>query len=612
MSPDARRTELVDAVTTIRDRARGRRVAGVIVVSDGADTSRSEPSASDAAAAGGPPVFTIGVGSPDGPRDREIVSVTAGDARFDESSVDVHVSAVSSGYGSAPFQLRLLANGRPLESRQVTPRADRAPIDQVFVVAPDPLNATVYTAEIAPDTGEPIVENNVQSVFVPPAGRKRRILALVGAPGYEHSFLLRALARDPGLEIDTVVRKGRDADGQNTFFVQAGSGRSSALTAGFPSTRDALYAYDAMVVANVEGDFFTRAQLTMAAELVSERGGGLLVLGGRSFAQRGLIGTPLEEVLPLELNDRRGGLTREPLADEEGLRFHNKLALTAEGAAHPVMRVGGSFERSRDLWASLPPLAGSAALGGPRPGASVLAVTSAPGVTYPVVAVQRYGQGRSMVFAGEAAWRWRMLLPSTDRTFESFWRQAIRWLAGPAPDPVSIDVPDALEPLDAGEIVVHVRDGSFQPVADAVVEATVTVPGGETRPLSVRPHAARVGVLGGSLRPDQAGLYRVQVRARRGSSLVGQADRWFYVGGSDRELAGPRRNDALLERLAESSGGRYVDVADAAQIPSFLAEAAPQSAAFDRRDLWHQPWAFALVLALLSAEWMLRRRWGLR
>ena len=48
----------------------------------------------------------------------------------------------------------------------------------------------------------------------------------------------------------------------------------------------------------------------MAADFVAERGGGLLVLGGRSFAQRGLSGTPLEEVLPVELNDRRGGLVR--------------------------------------------------------------------------------------------------------------------------------------------------------------------------------------------------------------------------------------------------------------------------------------------------------------
>ena len=29
-------------------------------------------------------------------------------------------------------------------------------------------------------------------------------------------------------------------------------------------------------------------------------------------------------------------------------------------------------------------------------------------------------------------------------------------------------------------------------------------------------------------------------------------------------------------------------------------------------DLWDRPWTFALVVGLLSLEWVLRRRWGLR
>src|SRR5581483_701738 len=135
---------------------------------------------------------------------------------------------------------------------------------------------------------------------------KRRLLLIEGAPGFEHSFMKRAWMLDPGLEIDSVTRKGKNANGENTFFVQAGAGRSAALTGGFPARKEDLYAYDALAIANIEGDFFTRAQLTLAASFVSERGGGLLVLGGRSFSPNGgLIGTPLEDALPVELNDRR-------------------------------------------------------------------------------------------------------------------------------------------------------------------------------------------------------------------------------------------------------------------------------------------------------------------
>ena len=85
------------------------------------------------------------------------------------------------------------------------------------------------------------------------------------------------------------------------------------------------------------------------------------------------------------------------------------------------MRIGALADETRRLWSALPALAASAPLGGPRPGATVLAVTTAPGGgVFPVVAVQRYGQGRSMVFAGEASWRWKMMVPSTDRTLRIF------------------------------------------------------------------------------------------------------------------------------------------------------------------------------------------------
>jgi hypothetical protein len=231
---------------------------------------------------------------------------------------------------------------------------------------------------------------------------------------------------------------------------------------------------------------------------------------------------------------------------------------------------------------------------------------------HPVIAVQRYGRGRSMVFAGEASWRWRMLQPSADRSYEYFWRLAARWLAGPAPDPVAIDVPESSEPGDSIDIAVDARDRAFQPVAAATVEATLTIPGGEVRPLTPRHEARSSGRFVATVRPDQAGLYRVRVRARRGAVLVGDADRLFYVGGGDREFADPRLNEGFLRRVARASGGQYVRAAEASRVVAGLQSVTPQHAEPERRDLWHQPWAFAFVIALLSAEWILRRRWGLR
>ena len=99
----------------------------------------------------------------------------------------------------------------------------------------------------------------------------------------------RAWAVDSGLEVDTVVRKGKDLNGSPTFLIQADGNRAPALTSGFPARREDLYAYDAVVISNIEGDFFTRAQLTMVADFVSERGGGLLVTGARPVRPAGRV-----------------------------------------------------------------------------------------------------------------------------------------------------------------------------------------------------------------------------------------------------------------------------------------------------------------------------------
>src|SRR3954462_2179693 len=95
MSADARRTDLSGALASVRERYRGQRVAGILVLSDGGDTgagggggeggsggagggagSGGSRAAGGSAEVGGPPVFTIGIGSPDGPRDREVLGIT--------------------------------------------------------------------------------------------------------------------------------------------------------------------------------------------------------------------------------------------------------------------------------------------------------------------------------------------------------------------------------------------------------------------------------------------------------------------------------------------------------------------------------------------------------
>jgi uncharacterized membrane protein len=604
---DARRSDLSGALRAVRDRYRERNVAGIVVISDGGDTGGED--AAVAVSQGSAPVYAVGVGAPRIAPDYEVLDVSAGEAALADSSVDITVSAVSRG-GNAAFDLRVLENGRPIDLRRVTPAADGSPVRAVFTVTPARDTATLYTVEIPSAAGEAVLENNRRSVLVEPPGRRRQILMIEGAPGFEHSFIKRALAGDPALDIDSVVRKGRDARGAATYFVQAASARAPRLAPGFPQERAALYEYDAVVLANVEADTLSRLQLQWLNDFVDQRGGGLLVFGGKTFAQQGFAGTPLEDALPLRLTDRGNGVVQA--ANRRDARL--AVSLTAAGLTHPLMRTTGS-DQDQDIekrWEAMPALAGVAALGALRPGAEALAVVNAQDGPRPLVALQRYGQGRAVVFAGEASWRWRMQMPSTDRTHEFFWRQAVRWIASAAPDRVSLGAMPSLVPGSRTAINVAVRNQDFAPVGDATVRLRVTRPDGSSEDVAAPLAAPQAGSYSGEVRFDEPGVYRINVLAQRGETQIAAANRWILVGGADLEMADPRLNDEVLRRIATASGGSYLPAGDVGDLPSLIAAAVAEPANPQVEQLWHNVWIFVALMLLLSAEWVLRRRWGLQ
>ena len=604
VEPAGSRTDLAAALQAVVERYEGRALAGVVVVSDGGDTGGAGMERVLDGSLG--PVYTVGLGPGGAFPDLEVAALTAGEAAVAGSAVELAADVVARGGAPEPIPVRLLEGGRLIETRSVAPPAAGTPLRTIFRVAPDADAATLYTVEIPPAAGEPVVENNRRSVLVQPPARVRRLLLVEGAPGHEHSFLKRVWLADPGLAIDAVVRKGLNERGEQTYYVQGDPDRTAALAGGYPERREALFEYDAVVFANIEPGFFQPSQLAMTAEFVAERGGGLLLLGAITLDGAGFAGSAIEAAIPLELSDRGRRVTAAG-------RFANRhrLLLTADGEAHPIMRLGPDAGETRAGWEAAPALAGSVSLGGPRPGASVLALVGRPeGGASPLVAVQRYGRGRSMVFAGEAAWRWKMLLPSDSRTYDRFWRQAARWLTAETPALLSLSAPPGRSPGEQVDIDIHVHDASYRPRTAAPPVVEVTTPAGDVRTIDAVLADRRAGRYAASFRAADAGVYRIDARSDPEAENPTSSTRWVLVGGIDPEFADPRPDDALLRRMASGSGGAYLAASDARELGGLLrAAAAPPPVT---RELWHGIWTFLLLVGLLAAEWSLRRAWGMR
>ena len=252
-------------------------------------------------------------------------------------------------------------------------------------------------------------------------------------------------------------------------------------------------------------------------------------------------------------------------------------------------------------------------LGELRPGATVLAVADGVGgADDAVVAIQRYGAGRSMVFAGEASWRWKMLRPADDGTYDRFWRQAVRWLTVDAPDRVQVLAPPAGAAGDDVPLLAEVRDAEFRPVADASVRATLTAPDGTTSAATAALVDAARGRYAITVPAGEPGVHRARLQASRGGAQLGTADVPWLAGGEDRELGDPRLDEMGLRQLADASGGAYLTPDHARDAGQYLLERAVRRRPVEWREAWQTVWMLCLIVALVSVEWILRRQWGLR
>ena len=108
------------------------------------------------------------------------------------------------------------------------------------------------------------------------------------------------------------------------------------------------------------------------------------------------------------------------------------------------------------------------------------------------------------------------------------------------------------------------------------------------------------------------GRHDVIVDVMRGTDRLGQVGQAVLVGGIDLELTDARRHDQVLGRMAHATGGRPINAGEFEELSGLL-----QTEVFDTpppvvHDVWNTVWMFGFVVAVLTAEWGLRRRWGLR
>jgi uncharacterized membrane protein len=597
-------TRLGVALDGARQELAGLPLAGIVVVSDGADTAEDALGKSLLALKSqGVPVFTVGVGQETLPRDIQIGRVSTPRFALKGTTLMIDVLITQTGFAGQTIALDVEDDGRIVGSQQVKlPDDGSAATARVRFTVAD-AGARVFRFRVAPQSGELITENNTREAMIDVRDRREKILYFQGEPRYDVGFILRAVAGDKNLQ---VVLLQRTAD--NKFYRRNIDGPDE-LTAGFPRTREELFSYRAVILGSIEAGAFTGDQLQMLAEFVDRRGGGLMMLGGaRSFSEGGYAGTALGDVLPLVLDP---GERSPQLA---------RLAVkpTRAGAGHGVTQIAENEAASAERWEFLstlePKVTTLNAASATKPGATVLLTgTDETRGERPVLAFQRYGRGKAFAFTLQDSWLWQMhaAISVEDMTHEYLWRQLLRALVDGVPDVVEPQLTDRVEPGEVIPLKADIVDKGFVELNDASVVAHVTRPDGSVVDVPMQWSGERSGEYTATVPTAGEGAYEARIEASRGGEVIGTTMAHVRAAPGEAEFFDATMHATTLRRIAEETGGRFYTSDTMQGLAEDLRYTGRGVTTVEERDLWDLPIVFLLLIGLLCAEWGYRRSVGL-
>ena len=658
-------SNLIGVLNNLKDRFRDRPLAGVLVFTDGIATDSKETTFH---AQGMPPIYPVALGTDTLGReiaDLAVSHLSVTTTAFEDAPVTIQADVTQTALSKAKVTAQVVdETGAVINQVTQAFSGEAGPLPFRFQIRPKKPGISFYEVRVrtedearradaerksspvgSPLPSSPIVDpasiestlaNNRRLVAVDRGSAKYRVLYLCGRPNWEFKFLRRAIDTDEQIQLTGVVRiarkepkfdwRSKAGEVSNPLFrgfegkteeterydqpvlVRLNPKSADELAEGFPKKAEDLYQFHAIIIDDLEAEFFSPDQLALLERFVSERGGGLLMLGGtESFRQGGYEKTPVGRMLPVSLDAAAAGAT------PAGYR----LSLTREGWLQPWARLRSTETEEQQRLAELPNFVTLNRAGHVKPGSTVIAeVTDPSGQKLPALAVQSFGRGRCAAMLLGDLWRWQLDRTNEQREKDDLgkaWRQTVRWLIADVPDRIELRTAakdDLGQPLMRVE--ARIRTKEFQPQDNAAVNISVQLPDGTTVTQPAEPSLREAGLYESTFASRQEGRYRatVEVIDQEGQPL-GQSETGWVADPSADEYARVSPNMELLDRIARQSSGEVVAIKDLETfVRSLPTREAPLTESYTV-PLWHQPWMLGLIIACLCAEWGLRRWKGL-
>ncbi len=605
--PEGRQTAIGSVVQDVLRLEEGKRLAGVILLSDGAQRAYAPRDVPAQLVARqlydrGYPLHTVTFGQARGlgqVRDVALRELLVNQTVFVKNQLAVVGTAKLDGFAEQEVPVELLFETGTGQMKQVgrtvlRPRESGEQLRVELSYAPQLPGEYKLTLKSTPQPGELITTNNELSTFVTVLSGGLNVLYLEGALRPEQKFMRQSLDASPDIRVDYI-----------RIDAQEPTTRPGDLADRFMPGR-----YDVYLIGDLDASALKKEEMEILRDTV--RGGaGLMMIGGiHSFGAGQYARTPLADVLPVRMDPLERQPFNEPIRADLHLPSPPKMVPTRMGERHFVMLLDEP-SKNKSVWQALPALDGANRFTNLQPRTIVLAESERGD---PLLVAGDYGAGRTMAFAGDSTWRWRM--QGFDVAHRRFWRQTILWLAhreNKQEGNVWVKLPRRrFAPGQRVEITVGAQSAHGQPIADATFRVQVVAP--DKKEFNVPVYAGSEAKEGSFADGRRPGDYTVSVTAMSadGESL-GSARARFLVWDKDLELDNPAADVGAMTNLAATAAGESISPQE---LTSLLERIRNQPLNLDvevltKVTLWDGWPLFFLLTGCLIVEWFLRKRWGL-
>lgn len=619
-------TDLALALGSALDEERPQGQA-MVLITDGIHNAGGGPEAvlasSRRAKAMAVPVYCRTIGGDAEARDLAVEVPLPQELAFAGQRVTLTARVRQEGMVGARTAVALRLNAVAIERKEVA-LASSDPVTVHFEVTLPQRGLYWYAVEASPLLGEVTPANNTAHGLLRVVDEPTRVLFVEGKPYWDGRFLVRSLASDPLVDLDSVVRLGPERFMRQTFSVDRTklAARAAAAVAASSLAEDAmapqvrnwrvlndagalladpetLKGYQVVVAGRDAEPFLTEAGLESLRGWIAREGGALVCSRGCPVAE---VNQRLAKLLPVEW-----------LPSGE-TRF--QMQLTDQGRDLGWRLGCEDAERTAGL-PDLPTLATAAQIARIKPTASVLATASAGegASSWPAISYQPYGFGRVVVIEGAGMWRWAFLPPQSkeqEGVYGTLWHSLLRWLAwsdGLLPGQRLAIRSERLS-ITTAEVAaasLRVRDsGGMVPMVELFADGQTQ--GRSFTPVAVKDEPGTFRVVFGRLSP---GSYRIRAGLPTGGDSISETV--LVVSDPVREPLDLDARPDLMARIADWTGGAVLREASPEEIVARFREHQDLTRMVNvgRTTAWDRWWVLLVVLVLWGTSWALRRSGGL-